>query len=114
MTGAEAQTARSRAEFAAWVTAERPDWESLAVSQLLVAADTSGWGWDRTVREVVKLVFSPDGHPWELRREIADAQRTVSRPADPETRAAAIAELKAACEAADAKAAAAADERGAS
>lgn len=105
---------RSRAEFTAWVIAERPDWESLAVSQLLVAADTAGWVWDRTVREVVRLVFTADGHPWELRREIADAQRAESPPASPEMRAAAIAAVKAACEDATARQAAAEDERGAS
>lgn len=103
---------KSRDEFAAWVAAERPEWESIAISQLLVAADVAGWAWDRTVRAVVRLVFTRDGHPWELRREIADAQRGATRPASKDAAANALAEIKAACEAANARAAEA--ERGAS
>lgn len=93
----ETTAAEARAEFAAWAAAERADWEPAAVEQVLVAARTAGWEWARIVREVVRLVFTPGGNLWQLRRTIADTRRPA-HPADPQAKAALIADAKAACE----------------
>src|SRR5215472_16024732 len=93
----ETTAAEAHAEFAVWAAAERADWDPAAVEQVLVAARTAGWEWARIVRAVVRLVFTPDGSLWRLRRMIADTRKPTSL-ADPRAKAALIAEAKAACE----------------
>jgi hypothetical protein len=62
-------------ELLALARAVRPAWDHDILAAALLAASQSGWTWDRTLAETVRLMRSPDGSPWDLKRAAADPFR---------------------------------------
>lgn len=68
-------------ELLALARAVRPAWDCDILAAALLAAKNSGWTWDRTLAETVRLMRSPDGSPWDLKRATADPfTRSVPPP----------------------------------
>ena len=58
----------------------RPDWDRDDLSGALVAAKTAGWSWERTFREVSRLLLLDDGEPAALRHAAATPLRPSLAP----------------------------------
>jgi hypothetical protein len=81
-------------ELLALARAVRPAWDHDILASALLAAKNSGWTWDRTLAETIRLMRSPDGSPWDLKRAAADPfERTAPAPGTYERGAAAAREL---------------------
>jgi hypothetical protein len=78
-------------ELLALARAVRPAWDHDILAAALLAAKTSGWTWDRTLAETVRLMRDPDGSPWDLKRAAADPFHRAVVPPGTEKRGAALA-----------------------
>jgi hypothetical protein len=78
-------------ELLALARAVRPAWDHDILASALLAAKNSGWTWDRTLAETVRLMRDPDGSPWDLRRAAADPFGRATVPPGTEKRGAAAA-----------------------
>jgi hypothetical protein len=78
-------------ELAALARAMRPAWDHDILTAALLAARQAGWTWDRTLAETIRLMRSPDGSPWDLRRAAADPFHHATVPPGTEKRGAAAA-----------------------
>jgi hypothetical protein len=58
-------------ELLALARAMRPAWDLDVLAAALLAAGNSGWSWDRTLAETVRLMRRPGGSPWDLKRAAA-------------------------------------------
>jgi hypothetical protein len=58
-------------ELLALARAMRPAWDHDVLAAAVLAAKSSGWTWDRTLAETVRLMRDPDGSPWDLKRAAA-------------------------------------------
>lgn len=58
-------------ELLALARAVRPAWDHDVLAAALLAAKNSGWTWDRTLAETVRLMRRPGGSPWDLKRAAA-------------------------------------------
>ena len=59
-------------ELLALARAVRPAWDHDILAAAILAAKNSGWTWDRTLAETVRLMRDPGGSPWDLKRAAAD------------------------------------------
>jgi hypothetical protein len=66
-------------------------WDHDILAAALLAAKNSGWTWDRTLAETVRLMRDPDGSPWDLKRAAADPFSRATVPPGTEKRGAALA-----------------------
>jgi hypothetical protein len=78
-------------ELLALARAVRPAWDHDVLAAALLAAKNSGWTWDRTLAETVRLMRDPDGSPWDLKRAAADPFDRAVVPPGTEKRGAAMA-----------------------
>jgi hypothetical protein len=78
-------------ELLALARAVRPAWDHDTLAAAILAAKNSGWTWDRTLAETVRLMRDPDGSPWDLRRAAADPFSRSVVPPGTEKRGAAMA-----------------------
>ena len=78
-------------ELLALARAVRPAWDHDILAAALFAAKNSGWTWDRTLGETVRLMRDPDGSPWDLKRAAADPFERATVPPGTEKRGAALA-----------------------
>ena len=78
-------------ELLALARVMRPAWDHDVLAAALLAAKGSGWTWDRTLAETVRLMRDPDGSPWDLRRAAADPFGRAVVPPGTERRGAALA-----------------------
>jgi len=67
----------------------RPDWDCNVLADAITAAEIAGWSWDRILAETVRLIRSPEGSPWDLKRAAADPLKREEpapkgRPRNPE------------------------------
>jgi hypothetical protein len=72
MTATEAAIHAAPDELLALARAVRPAWDHDILAAAVLAAKNSGWTWDRTLAETVRLMRDPDGSPWDLKRAAAD------------------------------------------
>jgi hypothetical protein len=78
-------------ELLALARAVRPAWDHDILAAAILAAKNSGWTWDRTLAETVRLMRDPDGSPWDLKRAAADPFDRATVPPGTEKRGAAMA-----------------------
>jgi hypothetical protein len=78
-------------ELLALARAVRPAWDHDILAAAVLAARNSGWTWDRTLAETVRLIRDPDGSPWDLKRAAADPFTRAVPPPGAEKRGAAMA-----------------------
>ena len=78
-------------ELLALARAVRPAWDHDILAAAVLAAKNSGWTWDRTLAETVRLMRDPDGSPWDLKRAAADPFERATVPPGTEKRGAAMA-----------------------
>ena len=76
-------------ELLALARAMRPAWDHDILAAAILAAKGSGWTWDRTLAETVRLMRDPDGSPWDLKRAAADPFHRSAVPPGTEKRGAA-------------------------
>lgn len=63
--------------------AMRDDWNRQELSDSMYGAKTAGWPFDRVAREVWRLIWDPDGRPYELRNSVRLARAgTRTNPED--------------------------------
>jgi hypothetical protein len=68
-------------ELLALARVMRPAWDHDILAAALLGARQAGWTWDRTLAETVRLMRTPDGSPWDLKRAAADPfHRSVPPP----------------------------------
>lgn len=58
-------------ELLALAVAVREDWNAEETWQAIRAAHDAGWSWKRTVDEVTRLLFMPEGQPSSMRHASA-------------------------------------------
>jgi hypothetical protein len=78
-------------ELLALARAVRPAWDHDILAAAVLAARQSGWTWDRTLAETVRLIRDPDGSPWDLKRATADPFEHAVPPPGTEKRGAQLA-----------------------
>lgn len=78
-------------ELLALARAVRPAWDHSILAAALLAAKNSGWTWERTLAETVRLMRDPDGSPWDLKRATADPFTHTVPPPGTEKRGAQLA-----------------------
>lgn len=78
-------------ELVALARVARPEWDCDVLAAALLAAKNAGWTWDRTLAETVRLMRSPAGSPWDLKRAAADPFHKSVVPPGTEKRGAAAA-----------------------
>ncbi len=92
MTEPEIQAAPG--ELADLAAAMRPAWDRDILAGALLAARQAGWTWDRTLAETIRLMRTPDGSPWDLKRAAASPlRRDYPEPGTEKRGAAAAREL---------------------
>lgn len=79
-------------ELLALAKAVRPAWDhDTLAAAVLAALKSSGWTWDRTLAETVRLMRDPHGSPWDLKRATADPFTHTVPPPGTEKRGARLA-----------------------
>lgn len=78
-------------ELLALARAVRPAWDHDILASALLAAKNSGWRWDRTLAETVRLMRDPAASPWDLKRATADPFTHAVPPPGTEKRGAQLA-----------------------
>ena len=68
----------ARRELIAFAEASRPDWEAGKLDDAMRAAWDAGWGWERIVLRVARLIVTREDRPLDL---LLEARQTVPPPA---------------------------------
>jgi hypothetical protein len=92
----------SRRELIAFAESSRPDWEPGKLDDAMRAAWDAGWGWERIVLRVARLVVTPADRPLDLlleTRQTPPAASVRDRGMPPALRALALAPAEAATQA---------------
>lgn len=66
-------------QLVALAAAMRTDWDSEDLDMAILAATQAGWEWERTAREVWRLLWTEDGSPASLRAACVSPLERVPR-----------------------------------
>lgn len=85
-------------ELVSLAVAMRPDWDGERLQSALVAAYAAGWKWERTFREVARLLLIEDSGPNDLRIAAGETRITAPGSLPGDLRAQVLADAQAATE----------------
>lgn len=82
-------------ELARLVAVMRPDWDRTDLWNSILAAQSAGWSWRDTYREVMRLAWDKDETPATLRNSARKPREAPPGQLDPEVKAELLASLAA-------------------